>query len=112
MGSGPAPGGFIDPNEPAERAALRAKREASKQAAIDEKVSKLREEKARQEGNKELERDLEKVVGARVAAWKQEKKNLRALLADHPDKQDSDDVEKKVLAQHIFDALRDAWNIF
>ena len=147
MGSGPAPGGFIDPNEPAERAALRAKREASKQAAIDEKVNKLREEKARQEGNKELERDLEKVVGARVAAWKQEKKNLRALLADlhniappcswkqrtlgelldkqkvkkayqrailavHPDKQDSDDVEKKVLAQHIFDALRDAWNIF
>ena len=22
------------------------------------------------------------------------------------------DVEKKVLAQHVFDALRDAWNIF
>lgn len=36
----------------------------------------------------------------------------KALLAVHPDKQDSGDVEKKVLAQHIFDALRDAWNIF
>ena len=36
----------------------------------------------------------------------------KALLAVHPDKQDAGDVEKKVLAQHIFDALRDAWNIF
>ena len=41
------------------------------------------------------------------------KKSYRkALLAVHPDKQDSGDVEKKVLAQHVFDALRDAWNIF
>lgn len=36
----------------------------------------------------------------------------KALLAVHPDKQPSDDVEKKVLAQHVFDALRDAWHIF
>ena len=36
----------------------------------------------------------------------------KALLAVHPDKQDPGDVEKKVLAQLIFDALRDAWNLF
>ena len=36
----------------------------------------------------------------------------KALLAVHPDKQDGGDVEAKVLAQHVFDALRDAWNIF
>jgi len=41
------------------------------------------------------------------------KKSYRkALLAVHPDKQDPDDVEAKVLAQHVFDALRDAWNLF
>ena len=36
----------------------------------------------------------------------------KALLAVHPDKQDGADVEKKVLAQQIFDVLRDAWNVF
>ena len=36
----------------------------------------------------------------------------KALLAVHPDKQDANDVEAKVLAQHVFDALRDAWNLF
>ena len=36
----------------------------------------------------------------------------KALLAVHPDKQDGGDIEKKVLAQQIFDALRDAWNVF
>lgn len=36
----------------------------------------------------------------------------KALLAVHPDKQATGDIESKVLAQHIFDALRDAWNLF
>mmetsp|Transcript_1323 Transcript_1323/g.2596 ORF Transcript_1323/g.2596 Transcript_1323/m.2596 type:complete len:649 (+) Transcript_1323:47-1993(+) len=36
----------------------------------------------------------------------------KALLAVHPDKQPTDDLHKKVLAQHIFDALRDAWHRF
>jgi len=36
----------------------------------------------------------------------------KALLAVHPDKQDAGDLEKKVLAQHIFDALRDAWHVY
>jgi len=41
------------------------------------------------------------------------KKSYRkALLAVHPDRQDPGDVEAKVLAQHVFDALRDAWNLF
>ena len=104
-------------------------------------------QKEAEESNRELERDLEKTVKARVQAWQREKKNLRALLASlheiappcswkphslaelldpsavkkayrkallavHPDKQDPGDVEKKVLAQLIFDALRDAWNLF
>ena len=36
----------------------------------------------------------------------------KSLIAIHPDKQDAADIEKKVLAQHIFDTLRDAWNLF
>jgi len=36
----------------------------------------------------------------------------KALLAVHPDKQPPEDLEKKVLAQHIFDGLRDAWKRF
>jgi len=28
------------------------------------------------------------------------------------DKQDGNDLEAKVLAQHIFDALRDAWHVY
>ena len=35
----------------------------------------------------------------------------KALLAVHPDKQDGT-VEQKVMAQLIFDALRDAWHQF
>lgn len=41
------------------------------------------------------------------------KKSYRkAILAVHPDKQDPENVEQKVLAQQVFDALRDAWHIF
>jgi curved DNA-binding protein CbpA len=36
----------------------------------------------------------------------------KSLIAVHPDKQDAADVEAKVLAQQVFDALREAWNIF
>jgi len=36
----------------------------------------------------------------------------KACLAVHPDKQNTDDVEAKVRAQLVFDALRDAWNLF
>jgi len=135
------------PGEPPERAALRAKHAAEKQAAIDEKVRTLREAEQKAESNRETERTLEKEVKARVAQWQRDKKNLRALLASlheiapptqwkpvtlaqlldpaavkkayhrsliavHPDKQPAEDIEKKVLAQHIFDALRDSWHVF
>lgn len=140
-------GSAIDPNEPPERAALRARREAEKQAAINKKVEQQRAASAHAEEQREQERDLEKIVKQRVQQWKREKKNLRALLASlheiappcswqpmtlaqlldggavkkgyhkailavHPDKQPTDDPEKKVLAQHVFDALRDAWHDF
>uniref|UniRef100_A0A7S3BEI8 J domain-containing protein n=1 Tax=Haptolina ericina TaxID=156174 RepID=A0A7S3BEI8_9EUKA len=36
----------------------------------------------------------------------------KAILATHPDKRDPADIEAKVLAQLVFDALRDAWNAF
>jgi len=141
------PAFVAEPDGGGDRNFFAARREHEKQAAIDAKVAALKEQKAAEENNREMERDLEKVVKARVQAWQKEKKNLRALLASlheiappcswqpvnisalidpaqvkksyrkallavHPDKQDSGDVEKKVLAQHIFDALRDAWNIF
>ena len=54
----------------------------------------------------------QRTLGELLDKQKVKKAYQRAILAVHPDKQDSDDVEKKVLAQHIFDALRDAWNIF
>merc|ERR1711988_1530855 len=40
------------------------------------------------------------------------KQYRKACLAVHPDKQKNADLPSKVLAQHVFDALRDAWNIF
>uniref|UniRef100_A0A7S2CV58 J domain-containing protein n=1 Tax=Haptolina brevifila TaxID=156173 RepID=A0A7S2CV58_9EUKA len=40
------------------------------------------------------------------------KKYHKAILVVHPDKQSADDVEAKVRAQLVFDALRDAWNLF
>jgi len=138
---------FADPNEPEERRRLRLQKEAEKQAAIDEKVNNLREQEHQAEANREKERDLEKMLKARVQQWQKEKKNLRALLASlheiappsdwkpvslgelidpsavkkqyrkailvmHPDKRDASDIEAKVMAQLIFDALRDAWNAF
>lgn len=142
------PSGFVArPGEPPERAALRAKHAAEKQAAIDEKVRALRAAEQKAESNRDTERELEKEIKARVAQWKRDKKNLRALLASlheiapptqwkpvtlaqlldptavkkayhrsliavHPDKQPAEDLEKKVLAQHIFDALRDSWHVF
>merc|ERR1719502_650877 len=144
---GGAPGPSAPPPNGDARAFFANKREAEKQAAIDAKVQQLREQKEMEESNRDKERDLEKLVKARVQAWQREKKNLRALLASlheiappcawtpmnlgqlleasavkkayrkallavHPDKQDGGDVEAKVLAQHIFDALRDAWNLF
>ena len=39
-------------------------------------------------------------------------KYRRACLAVHPDKQDSGDLEAKVMAQLVFDALREAWGTF
>ena len=36
----------------------------------------------------------------------------RACIAIHPDKQPAGDVERKLLAQHVFDALRDSWERF
>jgi len=122
-------------------------REAQKAAAIADKVNKVKERQAAEENNRETERDLEKVVKARVQTWQKEKKNIRALLASlhdiappcswkpvgldkllqgsdvkkayrkamiavHPDKQDPNDLQAKVLAQLVFDALRDAWNLF
>jgi len=137
----PEPAGGGDRNFFAQR------REAEKQAAIDAKVTALREAKESEEANREMERDLEKIIKAKVQAWQREKKNLRALLASlheiappcswqpmtigqlldasavkkgyrkallavHPDKQKESDAEAKVLAQHVFDALRDAWNLF
>ena len=36
----------------------------------------------------------------------------KALLAVHPDKQEGGDLSAKVLAQLVFDALRDAWHAF
>jgi len=138
---------MVEPAGGGDRNFFAQRREAEKQAAIDAKVNALKEAKETEETNRERERDLEKVVKAKVHAWQKEKKNLRALLASlheiappcswqpmtlgqlldaaavkkayrksliaiHPDKQDAADLEKKVLAQHIFDALRDAWNLF
>jgi len=132
---------------PLTREQLAARREADKAAAIASKVEEQRNRAAAIEQNRETERDLEKVVAARVAQWQRDKKNLRALLASlheiapscswkpmslaqlidssackrgyqkallavHPDKQDGNDLEAKVLAQHIFDALRDAWHVY
>ena len=154
MGSSPQPRAKSKPSQPrapdpegADRNFFAQRREAEKQAAIDAAKMKLRDQKETEENNREMERDLEKSVKAKVQQWQKEKKNLRALLASlheiappcswepktladlidpsavkkayrkallavHPDKQDAGDVEKKVLAQHVFDALRDAWNIF
>ena len=36
----------------------------------------------------------------------------KACLAVHPDKQDSGDLEGKVMAQLLFDALRESWHVF
>lgn len=141
------PASMAEPAGGGDRAFFAQRREMEKQAAIDAKVEALREAKEAEESNREKERDLEKIVKARVQAWQREKKNLRALLASlheiappcswqpmtlaqlldpsavkkgyrkallavHPDKQKDTDIEAKVLAQHVFDALRDAWNLF
>jgi len=137
----------VDANGELNRSALAARREAEKQAAIDEKVEELRAANDKLEQNRETERELEKVVKQKVGQWQRDKKNLRALLASlheiappcqwkpvtmadlidpskvkrsyhkallavHPDKQPPDDLPKKVLAQHVFDALRESWHIF
>ncbi len=136
----PPPGG-------GDRAFYANRREAQKQAAIDEKVEKVRQQNAKAEADRDLEQQLERGIAAKVQAWQREKKNLRALLASlheiappcswkpmtlgelldaanvkkgyrkallavHPDKQPKDDIAAKVLAQHVFDALRDAWILF
>ena len=141
MADTPPPGGV--PN----REYLRAQKEAAKQAAMAEKVDRLRAANEQEEADRDHEQVLEKTIRARVAAWQQEKKNLRALLASlheiappcswkpktlaelvdpaavkkayhraciaiHPDKQPTGDVEKKVLAQHVFDTLRSSWQRF
>ena len=54
--------------------------------------------------------DRRRCAPSRVASARQSYR--KALLAVHPDRQDPGDVEAKVLAQHVFDALRDAWNLF
>ena len=36
----------------------------------------------------------------------------KACLAVHPDKQPPDDLEAKVMAQLLFDALRESWGQF
>jgi len=51
-------------------------------------------------------------LGQLIEASACKKAYRKALLAVHPDKQDAGNVEAKVLAQHIFDALREAWNLF
>ena len=146
-GGGRANASIPEPAGGGDRAFFAQRREAEKQAAIAEKVNALKAQKDLEESNREKERDLEKVVKAKVGQWQKEKKNLRALLASlheiappcswqpmnlgqllepsavkkayrkallavHPDKQKDTDVEAKVLAQHVFDALRDAWNLF
>lgn len=139
---------FADPrDEPPERRALRLQREARERAAIDQKVHDMKQREQMAEMSREREREIEKVVKARVQQWQKEKKNIRALLASlheiappcswqpmslgelldgaavkkgyrkailavHPDKQPDNDEEKKVLAQLVFDALRDAWHEF
>jgi len=148
LGSGGTERSALGPDgRPLSRQQLAARREAEKAAAIAAKVEEQRTRAATAEQNRETERDLEKVVGARVAQWQRDKKNLRALLASlheiappcswepmslgqlidpaackkayrkailavHPDKQDGSDLQKKVLAQHVFDALREAWNVY
>ena len=142
-----SPSSAVDPFAPEERQRLQAKRLAEQEAAIAAKVQAERDRKAKEENNRETERELEKTLKLKVAQWQREKKNLRALLASlheiappcswkpmtlgelldkgavkkgyrkaclavHPDKQSPDDLEAKVMAQLVFDALRDSWHEF
>ena len=51
-------------------------------------------------------------MGELIDPSKVKKSYHRACLAVHPDKQDPGDLEAKVMAQLVFDALREAWGTF
>ncbi|EOD24607.1 hypothetical protein EMIHUDRAFT_463538 [Emiliania huxleyi CCMP1516] len=118
---------------PLSREQLAARREAEKQAAIAAKVQEQRAREAKVEADRDREHDLEKTVTARVQQWQRDKKNLRALLASLHEiappcswkpmtlgqliepsacKKAYHKALLAVLAQHIFDALRDAWHVY
>lgn len=134
-----------------DRQQLANARMANQQAAIDKKVQDLRDRDQRENIEREQRLEIERRVTASIQKWKQEKTNIRALIASldevlwegceweaiplsklltnadvkrafrtvslkiHPDKIKSDHgigVQERVVAQHVFDAIKEAFDVF